>query len=106
MCRWVGARPLSSVDRVSPMSGGSGSAPGAEVYVAEVMATFVRYFVAFLFLEGLYLRPDTGATNMRRDRPTRVSFRPRTLRTYASVAVRSFVRSFETNIPAPLLYPQ
>lgn len=81
-------------------------APGAEVYVAEVMATFVRYFVAFLFLEGLYLRPDTGATNMRRDRPTRVSFRPRTLRTYASVAVRSFVRSFETNIPAPLLYPQ
>lgn len=72
-------------------------APGAEVYVAEVMATFVRYFVAFLFLEGLYLRPDTGATNMRRDRPTRVSFRPRTLRTYASVAVRSFIRSFVRN---------
>lgn len=44
---------------------------GTEVYVAEVMATFVRYFVAFLFLEGLYLRPDSGATNMQRDRATR-----------------------------------
>lgn len=54
------------------MPGGVGSSAytGAEVYVAEVMATFVRYFVAFLFLEGLYLRPDSGATNMRRDRPT------------------------------------
>lgn len=95
MCRWVGARPLSSVDRVSPMSLG-----GSEVYVAEVMATFVRYFVAFLFLEGLYLRPDTGATNMRRDRPTRVSFSA----AYASHLCER--GSFETNIPAPLLYPQ
>lgn len=104
MCRWVGARPLSSVDRVSPMSLGGGSG-GGEVYVAEVMVTFVRYFVAFLFLEGLYLRPDTGATNMRDEIGRRVfRFRPRYALRFA--LMRALPALFETNIPAPLLYPQ
>jgi hypothetical protein len=79
------------------------------VYVPEVMGTFVRYFVVFLFLPGLYLRPDSGATNMRRDRlarfvhPTHVcTFAPTYLPTYVRPSVRpsvhlsvhSFVRSF------------
>lgn len=38
--------------------------------------------VCFLFLAGVYLRPDSRATNMRRDRLTRFTF------------VRSFVRWF------------
>ena len=52
----------------------SEAAHRTEVYVPEVMGTFVRYFDVFLFLPGLYLRPDSGATNMRRDRLTRISF--------------------------------
>lgn len=52
------------------------------------MGTFVRYFVVFLFLPGLYLRPDSGATNMRRDRLTRFVRR----RTYVRLHLRSFVR--------------
>lgn len=84
------------------VGGGSG---GGEVYVAEVMVTFVRYFVAFLFLEGLYLRPDTGATNMRDEIGRRVfRFRPRYALRFA--LMRALPALFETNIPAPLLYPQ
>lgn len=86
-CRWEGAG-------------------GGEVYVAEVMATFVRYFVAFLFLEGLYLRPDTGATNMRDEIGRRVfRFRPR----YALRASHLCERCLPCSkriFPAPLLYPQ
>lgn len=52
------------------------------------MGTFVRYFVVFLFLPGLYLRPDSGATNMRRDRLTRFVRR----RTYVRLHLRTFVR--------------
>lgn len=77
-CRWEGAG-------------------GGEVYVAEVMATFVRYFVAFLFLEGLYLRPDTGATNMRDEIGRRVfRFRPRYALRFA--LMRALPALFETNI--------
>lgn len=91
----------TTIKRRSGVADVVGRVGRAEVYVAEVMATFVRYFVAFLFLEGLYLRPDTGATNMRRDRPTRVSFSA----AYASHLCERG-SSAETNIPAPLLYPQ
>lgn len=54
------------------------------------MGTFVRYFVVFLFLPGLYLRPDSGATNMRRDRLTRFVRRC----TYVRLHLRSSVRPF------------
>ena len=90
------------------MSRGGLASTGAEFYVAEVMATFVRYFVAFLFLEGLYLRPDSGATNMQRDRATRfVRAVCVYVCTYPNAAVHSFVRSFVRQCYfAALLYPQ
>lgn len=81
--------------------GGGGSHTIAGVYVPEVMGTFVRYFVVFLFLEGLYLRPDSGATNMRRDRLTRF-VRPR-VRLHLRERGYSFVRQ---RYFAALLYPQ
>lgn len=84
------------------------------VYVPEVMGTFVRYFVVFLFLPGLYLRPDSGATNMRRDRLTRFvrrrtyvrlhlrsSVRP-SVHPFADPFVRSFIRSFSSIISLSL----
>lgn len=55
------------------------------------MGTFVRYFVVFLFLPGLYLRPDSGATNMRRDRLTRF-VPPVHVCTYVCTYVRPSVR--------------
>lgn len=73
----------------------------AGFYVAEVMATFVRYFVVLLFLEGLYLRPDSGATNMRRDRLARF------VRSHVRLHLRergcSFVRQ---RYFTAILYPQ
>lgn len=65
----------------------------AELYVPEVIGAFVRYFVVFLFLEGLYLRPDSGATNMRRDRPARF-VRRYMQRSFHRSIVPTFVHSF------------
>lgn len=64
------------------------------VYVPEVMGTFVRYFVVFLFLPGLYLRPDSRATNMRRDRLMRFVRRCTYVHLHLRLSVRPFVCTF------------
>lgn len=88
MCRWVGARPLSSVDRVSPMSlggvGRRGSLCGrSDGYICSL------FRCVFVFRGALFTTGYRGHKYARRDRATRVSFSAAlraTLRTYANVA--------------------